>query len=208
VQLRGDIAIDRASRIVLKLGGDKLSCCLRWMIASETCLRIAFKLIEGNADALAVHFSDPLIAADQRGERDRFWRGEGCIPPGAMLHRLDGLVVGILILRGCSLPHELLPSLWMLARWITDSMFQRYNIVENSDVASDAGKLKALDERERQGARELVKLEGMRKSGQVREYAGKNRYNSAKSAHWAASIDSPSGIPKSNLVKELTGTVR
>ena len=176
MQLRGDIAIDRASRIVLKLGGDKLSCCLRWMIASDTCLRIAFKLIEGNADALAVHLADPLIAADQRGERDRFWRGEGCIPPGAMLHRLDGLAAGILILRGCSLPHELLPSLWMLARWITDSMFQRYNIVENSDVASDAGKLKALDERERQGARELVKLEGMRKSGQVREYAGKNRY--------------------------------
>jgi len=65
-------------------------------------------------------------------------------------------------------------------------MFQRYNIVENSDVASDAGKLKALDERERQGARELVKLERMRKSGQVREYEWKNRYNirynSAKSA--------------------------
>lgn len=96
--------------------------------------------------------------------------------------------------------------------WITDSMFQRYNIVENSDVASDAGKLKALDERERQGARELVKLEGMRKSGQVREYAGKNRYNIGttprKVQHRTASKDSPSGIPKSNLVKELTGTVR
>jgi hypothetical protein len=96
--------------------------------------------------------------------------------------------------------------------WITDSMFQRYNIVENSDVASDAWKLKALDERERQGARELVKLEGMRKSGQVREYAGKNRYNIGttprKAQHRTASIDSPSGIPKSNLLKELTGTVR
>jgi hypothetical protein len=96
--------------------------------------------------------------------------------------------------------------------WITDSMFQRYSIVENSDVASDAGKLKALDERERQGARELVKLEGMRKSGQVREYAGKNRYNIGttprKAQHRTASIDSPAGIPKSNLIKDLPGTVR
>ena len=32
-----------------------------------------------------------------------------------MLHRLDGLSVGILIFIGRSLPHKLLPGLWMLA---------------------------------------------------------------------------------------------
>ena len=91
-------------------------------------------------------------------------------------------------------------------------MFQRYNIVENSDLASDAGRLKALDERERQGARELVKLEGMRKSRQAREYAVTNRYNIGTTPRKAqcrtASIGSPSDAPKRNLVKELTGTVR
>ena len=32
-----------------------------------------------------------------------------------MLHRLDPLAVGILIFIGRSLPHKLLPGLWMLA---------------------------------------------------------------------------------------------
>ena len=96
--------------------------------------------------------------------------------------------------------------------WITDSMFQRYNIVENSDVASDAVKLEALDERERQGARELVKLEQMRKSRQMREHVGKDKLNNRgtpRKAHQrAASSRILASSSKRNLVKELTGTVR
>jgi hypothetical protein len=115
VQLRRDIAIDRAGRIVLELGGDKLACGLGRMIAADAGLRVVFELVEGNADALAVRFADALIATDKRGERDRFGRGKGRIPPGPVLHRLDGLAVGILIFVRRSLPHKLVAGLWMLA---------------------------------------------------------------------------------------------
>src|SRR5208283_2171974 len=52
---------------------------------------------------------------DKRGERDRFGRGKSRIPAGAVLHRLDGLAVGILIFIRRSLAHKLLSGLWMLA---------------------------------------------------------------------------------------------
>ena len=115
VQLWRDIAIDRAGCIVLKLGGDKLARGLGRMIAADAGLRVVFELVEGNADALPVRFADTLIAADKRGERDGFGRGKGRIPPGSVLHRLDGLAVGILIFIGRSLSHKLLAGLWMLA---------------------------------------------------------------------------------------------
>src|SRR5713226_3457162 len=84
------------------------------MIAADAGLRVVFELVEGNADALPVRFADTLIAADKRGERDRFGRGKGRIPPGPVLHRLDGLAVGVLIFIRRSLPHKLLAGLWML----------------------------------------------------------------------------------------------
>ena len=115
VQLWRDIAIDRAGGIVLKLGGDKFARGLGRMIAADAGLRVVFQLVEGNADALPVRFADTLIAADKRGERDGFGRGKGRIPTGSVLHRLDGLAVGILIFIGRSLPHKLLAGLWMLA---------------------------------------------------------------------------------------------
>ena len=96
MKLWRDIAIDRAGRIVLKLGGDKFAGGLGRMIAADAGLRVAFELVEGNADALAMRFTDALIAADQRGERDRFGRRKSGIPSGAMLHRRDGLAVGVL----------------------------------------------------------------------------------------------------------------
>ena len=85
------------------------------MIAADAGLRVAFELVEGNANALAMRFTDALIAADQRGERDRFGRGKSGIPSGAMFHRRDGLAVGILIFIRRSLPNKLLVGLWMLA---------------------------------------------------------------------------------------------
>src|SRR5208337_2017266 len=75
VQLWRDIAIDRAGCIVLKLGGDKLASGFGRMVAADAGLRVAFKLVEGNADALAMRFSDTLIAADKRGERNGLGRG-------------------------------------------------------------------------------------------------------------------------------------
>jgi hypothetical protein len=115
MELWRHIAIDRAGCIVLKLGGDKFPCGLGRMIAADAGLRIVFQLVEGNANALSVRFADALIPADKGSERDRLGGGKGRIPPGSMFHRLDPLAVGILIFIGRSLPHKLLPGLWMLA---------------------------------------------------------------------------------------------
>src|ERR1019366_861999 len=115
VQLWRDIAIDRAGCIVLKLGGDKPSRGLRRMIAADTGLRVVFELVEGDANSVPVRFADTFIAADKRGERDRFGRGKGRIPPGSVLHCLDGLALSILIFIRRSLSDKLLAGLWMLA---------------------------------------------------------------------------------------------
>src|SRR5208283_2110513 len=114
MQLWRDIPIDRTGCIVLKLGDDKFAGGLGRMIAADAGLRVVFELVEGNADALPVRFADTLIAADQRRERNRFGRGKGRIPSGPVLHRLDGLAVGVLIFIRRSLPHKLLAGLWML----------------------------------------------------------------------------------------------
>src|SRR5271166_4268778 len=67
VQLWRDIAIDRTGCIVLKLGRYKFASGLGRMIAADAGLRVVFELVEGNADALPVGFTDTLIAADERG---------------------------------------------------------------------------------------------------------------------------------------------
>ena len=115
VQLWRDVAIDGAGGIMLELSGDKSARSLRWMIAADASLRVVFELFEGNTYALPMCFAYTLIAADKCGQRDRFRRGKGRIPPGSVLHRLDGLAVGILIFIGRSLAHKLLARLWMLA---------------------------------------------------------------------------------------------
>jgi hypothetical protein len=65
VQLWRDIPIDRAGCIVLKFGDDKFASRLGGMIAADSGLRVVFELIERNADALPVSFTDTLIAADE-----------------------------------------------------------------------------------------------------------------------------------------------
>src|SRR5579864_5384350 len=111
VQLWRDVAIDGAGGIVLELGGDKSARSLRRMIAADAGLRVVFELVEGNTYALPMCFAYTLIATDKRGQRDRFRCGKGRIPPGSVLHRLDGLAFGILIFIRHSLSHQLLSGL-------------------------------------------------------------------------------------------------
>ena len=85
------------------------------MIAADAGLRAVFERIEGNADALPVRFSDTLIGANKRGERDRSGRGTGRIPSGSMLHHLEVIAGSILMFIPRSLSHNLLAGLWMLA---------------------------------------------------------------------------------------------
>jgi hypothetical protein len=74
MKLWRDIAFDRAGRIVFELGGDKLAGGFGRMVAADPCLCVAFELVEGNSDALAMRFADTFIATDQRGERNGFGR--------------------------------------------------------------------------------------------------------------------------------------
>jgi hypothetical protein len=67
MQLWRDITIDRTGCIVLKLGGYKFASGLGRMIPTYAGLRVVFELVEGNADALSVDFTDTLIAADEGG---------------------------------------------------------------------------------------------------------------------------------------------
>ena len=115
MQLWRDIAIDRAGRIVLKLGGNKLARGFRRMIAANAGLRVPFELVKGNADAIPVGFAHTLVATDQRRKRNGFGRRKSRVPPGAMFHRFDGLAVGVLIFIRRSLAHKLLAGLRMLA---------------------------------------------------------------------------------------------
>ena len=64
MQLRRNIAIDRARGIVLELGGDKLARGLGRMIAADASLRVVFELVEGNADAFPMRFPDAVIATN------------------------------------------------------------------------------------------------------------------------------------------------
>ena len=81
MELRRDIAIDRAGGVVLELGGNKFGRGLGRMVAADAGLRVVFELLKGNADALPMRFADTVIATDKRGERDGFGRGKGRIPP-------------------------------------------------------------------------------------------------------------------------------
>jgi hypothetical protein len=67
MQLWRDIPIDRTGCIVLELGGYEFASGLGGMIAADAGLRVVFELVEGNADALTVGFTDTLIAADEGG---------------------------------------------------------------------------------------------------------------------------------------------
>src|SRR3974390_2439185 len=85
------------------------------MVPADAGLCVAFELVKGNADTLPMRFADALVATDKSGERDRFRSGKGGIPSGPVLHRFDGLALGILIFIGRSLAHQLFARLWMLA---------------------------------------------------------------------------------------------
>lgn len=111
VQLRRDIAIDRPGGIVLKPGCDKCACGLGRTIATDAALCVMFGLVEGNPPALPVRLAHTPITADQRGERNRFRRGKGCIAARSVPHCLDCLAFGILIFIRCALPDKLLARL-------------------------------------------------------------------------------------------------
>jgi hypothetical protein len=68
-----------------------------------------------HANTVAVRLTHAVIAAYQSRQRNRFWSGKGRVPSGAMLHRLDGLAVRILVFVRRSLANKLFACLRVLA---------------------------------------------------------------------------------------------
>ena len=85
------------------------------VVAADPRLRVALQLVEGGGDGLPVGFSHPLIAADERRQRNGFGCGEGRIPTGPMLDRLDGVSVCGRVSLPAAMTHQLLAGMRVLA---------------------------------------------------------------------------------------------
>ena len=106
---------ESARGVMLKFGRDELCRRLWRVVPSDPRLRIVLKLLQRHANAFPMCVPHPIIAPDKGSERNGFRRGKGSIPSGAVLHRLDGLSVGVLVLVGRSLPDQLFSCFRVLA---------------------------------------------------------------------------------------------
>ncbi len=107
------------------LAATNLAVVSAGLFPANARLRVHLKLFESNLDAFAVRHSDVFVPADKRGERNRFWRGEGRIPSGAMLHRFNRFAVRLNILIRGTLADELFGRLRMLALAETRKILRR-----------------------------------------------------------------------------------
>jgi hypothetical protein len=108
VDLGCSVAINRAGGVVFELGRDKAPGCLRGVIAADSRLRVALQFGERRVDRVAMRFAYTKITTDQRGQRNRLWGGECCVPAGPMLYRLDSLSVLIRVLLTGAMAYQLI----------------------------------------------------------------------------------------------------
>ena len=115
MKLRCGIPIHRTSSVMLEGGGNELGCRLRRVDIADTRLRVPLQLVKRHAHTFAVCHTHTFIAADKRGERNRFRRGECRVPPGAMFDASNFLTV-LVVIRLCRLvPDELRAAFRMLS---------------------------------------------------------------------------------------------
>ncbi len=74
VELRRGVAVHRAGGVMLELRGDELPGGLGGMVAADAGLRVPLQLVQGDVDGFAVRLPHPVIAADQRSQRNGFRR--------------------------------------------------------------------------------------------------------------------------------------
>src|ERR1700722_473917 len=67
-----------------------------------------------------------FIAAYQSGQRHRLWRRKGSIPTRAMLYGVDGLSIGVCVLKGLPVHDKLLGNIRMLPFGETLKLFCAY----------------------------------------------------------------------------------
>jgi hypothetical protein len=114
VELRRCVTIDRSSGVVLEFSGHEQSSTLCGVVSPDPGMGVMLQFPERNCHCLSMGHTHPIVPADQRGQRHRLGRGEGCVPTGAVFHAGDGLPVLILILVGGAMLDKLLTRRWML----------------------------------------------------------------------------------------------
>ena len=70
------------------------------MIAADPRLCVPLQFVQRFGDRGAMRFPDPVVATDERGERNRLRSRKGRIPTCPMLDSLDSLAIGVLVLEG------------------------------------------------------------------------------------------------------------
>src|SRR5208337_2509493 len=90
------IPIYRTGSVVLKGGGNELGRRFRRVDIADTRLCIPLQFAKCHADTFTVRLPHTLIAADKRGERNGFRRGECRIPPCTMFDAGDFLAILVL----------------------------------------------------------------------------------------------------------------
>ena len=65
MELWCNVAIHRASGVVLEFCGDEFARCLGRMVPADPGLRVVFELFKGGADALTVRLADTVVAANE-----------------------------------------------------------------------------------------------------------------------------------------------
>src|SRR5665213_1510034 len=115
MELRRGIAFHRARGVMLEGRGGELAGRLRLPNVADPSLGVSLQLSQRHADALAVRLPHPVIAADQRGQRDGLRRGERRVPSGTVLDRRNLLAALAFIGLGYLVPNKLRLGLRVLA---------------------------------------------------------------------------------------------
>lgn len=115
MELGRGVSVDRPGGVMLELCNQKSARRFRGMVAANTSLGVALQLLKRCRNGIAMSVADPVIAADERRELDRFRCGKRCIPPGPVFDGPHGRTVLFGILLGRSVPHELFAAVWVLA---------------------------------------------------------------------------------------------
>ena len=115
MELRGGVAVHRSGAVVLERGGDPIAGRFGCQVATEAGLHIGLELSERGGDRLAMRLADPVIPADQGRQGHALRGGKRRVPPGAMLHRGDGLAGRVGVAARGLMPNEGLASHRVLA---------------------------------------------------------------------------------------------
>ena len=86
---------------MLEFGGDPFGRGFRRVICAKSGLNVAVEFLGRQPDTIPVRLPDLVVGTPGCRNRDAFWRIEGGVPTGPVLHAVNCLTVVILVL-GCN----------------------------------------------------------------------------------------------------------